>query len=399
MAPNPRLVVAKHLFVALACAVGACSAPEARDQVARREVGDTLYVQSPASGVDGPVQLQEVRRIDVATLDIGLVHAAVFGADGTYWILDGAGPNGASIRILDSLGAPRAVAGREGAGPGEYRLPLRLFRLADNTILAKEMTTPRAVRFGVNGEVLATLTLPPAVATAWVVTPDTVGGWYLTAGFEDNKRDRIGRFGWLHFRPNGDVFDTVQPPAHMLNEPTPDGIAPGRIKTVARDGAALTTVPGPNRLLRYTRDGRVTIMEWPGNPPAYKSDEKSDIQVVADRLSELFGEAPKSLPEFKAPSHRILTDSAQWTWAHLSSDGIRIPDEELPKDEMGLTMRWRDTERWAAFDRDHVLRFIIDVPANVTIVDRAGYRVLGVESDDDGLQSLVEWRVLPRRDD
>jgi hypothetical protein len=167
------------------------------------------------------------------------------------------------------------------------------------------------------------------------------------------------------------------------------------MKTVARDGAALTTIPGPNRLFRYARDGGVTIMEWPGFPPEYGSDERVDVQKVADRMNELFGKPPASLPKHKTMSHRILTDSARWIWAHLSSVGERIPDEELPKDELGLTMRWRDRERWAAFDREFTLRFIVDAPENTTIIDRAGYRLLGVETDDEGVQYLVEWRVVP----
>ncbi len=386
---------AHSTVAAFVCAIGACQPAAVSDQVTRRQVGDTVYVQSPALGVDGPVQLENIRRIDVTAIDIGRVDAAIFGPNGSLWLLDGAGRSGASIRILDSLGTPLAVAGREGAGPGEYRLPLRLFRLADNAILAKEMSTTRAVRFDAHGETRATLELPPAVATGWVVTPDTLGGWFITAGFETNTPARIGRFGWLHFDTVGAVFDTVHPPPHLLNEPTPDGIAPGRVRTVGRDGAALTTVPGPNRLFRYARDGRVTIMEWPGNPPAYQSDERRDIQLVADRMSELLGKAQTALPEYKAPSHRILTDSAQWIWVQLGSKGVRIPDNELPKDELGLTMRWRDRERWAAFDRAHRLRFIVDCPANTTIVDRAGYRLLGVETNDEGTQFLVEWRVIP----
>ena len=386
-------ITALSTLSALAFAV-ACVAPKA-DSVSRRQVGDTLYVQSAATGVDGPVQLNVVRRVSMADLDIGRVEAAAFGPSGTLWVFDGASRNGAAIHVLDSLGAPRAIAGRDGAGPGEYRAPIRLFRLADGSMLVKEMQTTRAVRFDVNGQAVSTMELPPVVSSGWVVTPDTVGGWFITAVFEENTSAKIGRFGWLHFDVRGNVFDTVHPPSFLLTEPTPDGIAPGRIKTVGRDGAVLTTTPGPNRLYRYAPSGRVQILEWPGNPPGYSADERRDMQVVADRMKTLFGLAHASLPAHKEPSHRILTDSAQWIWAHLSAEGVRIPDEELPKDpdNMGLTVKWRDRERWAAFDREGALRFVVDVPSNVTILDRTMYRVLGVETDDEGLQYLVEWRV------
>jgi hypothetical protein len=219
------------------------------------------------------VLLREVRRLLPSAIDIGRIDAAAFGPDGSLWLLDGAGPNGASIQIVDSVGSPRAKAGREGAGPGEYRLPLRMFRLADGSMLVKEMSTTRAVRFDADGRALATMELPPAVATGWVVTPDTVGGWFITASFEANTPTRIGRFGWLHFSANGTVIDTMHPPPHLLREATPDGIAPGRVRTVARDGSALTTVPGPNRLSLRARRTR-GVMGGPAVRP--HTDRTSD---------------------------------------------------------------------------------------------------------------------------
>lgn len=393
---NPLL---RRLLPGVAAIPLSCAAPDTSASVVHRSVGDTLFVQSPADGIDGPVRLQEVRRVVASAIDIGRIDAAVFGSHNDVWVLDGAGARGATIHVLDSSGTPKAQAGREGAGPGEYRAPLRLFRLGDGTMLAKEMSTTRAVRFDADGNVLATLDLPPAVATGWIVTPDTLNGWYITAGFEANRPDRIGAFGWLHFNAQGDITDTVRPPTHFLSEPTPDGIAPGRVRTIARDGAALSTVPGPNQLWRYLRDGKVVVMEWPGSPPEYGPEERADIQGVEDRMSQLLGKATAPLPQRKQPSHRILTDSAQWTWALLSSVGVRIPDDELPKDEMGLTLRWRDRERWAAFDTAHQLRFIIDLPGNATVLDRAGYRLLGVETDDEGMQSLVEWQIVPVKRD
>ncbi len=400
LSSSVRIVPSRWLR-SVVCALVAisCRPAEPTTQVRRRTAGDTVYVESPAQGVDGPMQLQIVRRINLAALDIGRVDAAAFGPLGTLWVFDGASDGGAAVHVLDSLGAPRALAGREGAGPGEYRAPIRMFRLADGSMLIKEMHTTRAVRFDARGQALSTMELPPVVASGWVVTPDTVGGWFITAVFEDNTSARIGRFGWLHFDGRGVVTDTVHPPTFLLGEPTPDGIVPGRIKTVGRDGAVLTTTPGPNRLYRYARDGRTHVLAWPGTPPGYQPDERRDMQVVSDRMNALFGMPPKALPEHKEPSHRILTDSAQWIWAQLAAEGVRIPDDELPKDpdNMGLTVRWRDRERWAAFDRDGALRFVIDAPPNVAVVDRSTYRMLGIETDDEGAQYLVIWRVVAGR--
>lgn len=363
-------------------------------RVSRRVIGDTTFVRSPVEGAEGPIHLVEAVRGTETALELNRVDAGAFGPDGTIWIFDGAGRNGATVYVLDSLLRTSVAAGREGEGPGEYRAPLRIFRLADSTMLVKEMSTTRAVRFSADGAVLATISLPPKVATGWVVTPDTTGGWFITVSFEDNRPERIGRFGWLHFDHRGIVTDTVLPPDHMLAEPTPDGIAPGRIRTVGRDGSVLTTVPGPNRMTRYGVDSSVLVMEWPGMPPEYGEAERVDLQVVEDRMSELLGKAKLPLPRHKQPANRILTDQSGNIWVHLSNIGERIPDEELMKGQGPLTVRWREPDRWAAFRRDGTLRFVVDLPSNARLLDREGERLLGVLADDSGAENLVVWRIV-----
>ncbi len=384
------------IFATLAVLAVGCREATTPQGVTRRVVGDTTFVLSPAEGVEGPIRLAESLRITEPSLDFSRVDAGALGPNGTIWIFDAAGPHGASIHVVDSLGRTSTPAGREGEGPGEYRGPLRIFRLADSTMLIKEMSTTRAVLFSGTGTVLSTIALPPTVAGGWVVTPDTTGGWFITVSFEDNKPSRIGRFGWLHFDHAGHVIDTIHPPTYMLSEPTPDGIAPGRIRTVGRDGSVLTTVPGPNRVTRYARDHTVLVMEWPGLPPEYGDAERADMQLVEDRMRELFGEAKRALPARKQPANRILTDGSGNLWVQLSSVGERIPDEELPKDQGPLTVKWREPDRWAAFRHDGTLRFVVDLPPHARLLDRDGDRLLGVVADESGAEQVVVWRIVSR---
>lgn len=361
--------------------------------VTRRQVADTLFVSSPANGVEGPVTVKEVLRIDGTSFD-GRVATGTFGSDGMIWLFDEAGPSGARILLFDSLGVRRTQAGRQGRGPGEYQAPLRMFQLADGSMLAKEMSTTRAVRFDKAGNVIATIDLPVEVATGWVVNPDTAGGWFITAGFEANTPMRIGRFGYMHFNSSGQVVDTVHPPSHILQEPTPDGIAPGRVRTAGRDGSVLTTIPGPNRLLRFMEGGAVHVFEWPGAPPAYGDVERVDIQAVEDKMSGLLGKSKAPLPERKQPAHRIFTDRSGNIWLQLSAPGHRIPDEEFPPGEDPLRMKWRDLERWASFESNGALRFIVDLPSNVRVFDRDSNRLLAISSDADGVEHVVVLRIV-----
>jgi hypothetical protein len=389
----PPSARSRDIRLLLTLLAAACSPATDTRGVVRSSRGDTTVITSPALGVRGAVQLDELRRVSPRGIELQRVSAGALGDSGTLWLVDDAAPGGTTILLLDSTGTVLAHAGREGSGPGEYRAPLRIFRLHDGTMLAKEMSTTRAVHFARDGRVLATLALPPSVATGWVVTPDTAGGWYITSPFEDNRPERVGRFGWLHFDAQGTVRDTVHPPAVMLNEPTPDGIAPGRIRTVGRDGSALTVVPGPNRLTRYRRDGRVEQWEWPGEGAPYADDERRDMQLIEDRMSELLGKPKASLPARKQPANRILTDGAGQVWVQLSTTGTRIPDADLPKGQGPLTIKWREHDRWAAFSADGALQFVVELPLNARLLDRDGDLLLGVLADDDGAEQVVVWRV------
>lgn len=390
---NPVRARGLSLIIAAAMLCSGCGEGSALAAVSRRQVADTLFISSPANGTEGPTSLNEELRIGGSSLD-GRVAAGAFGADGMIWLFDEAGPNGARILLFDSLGTLRTQAGRQGNGPGEYQAPLRIFQLADGSMLAKEMSTTRAVRFDKRGSVLATIGLPAEVATGWIVTPDSIGGWFITAPFEPNTPSKVGRFGWMHFNSNAEVIDTVHPPTHMLQEPTPDGIAPGRVRTIGRDGAVLTTVPGANRLLRFARDGAAQIFEWPGEPPAYDAVERADIQAVEDKMSELLGKSKLPLPERKQPAHRIFTDKSGNIWLQLSAVGRRIPDEELPPGDDPLRMKWRDLERWAAFEGDGALRFVVDLQPNYRVLDRDGNRLLAIAADVDGTEHVVVLRIV-----
>jgi hypothetical protein len=388
-------------ILSAALAVVACSSN--RDPIVRRSVADTSFVSSPGDGLyrfssDKPVNwtyhLVETLRIDASRLDIGQIDAAAFGPNRSIWIYDPKATDGETIRILDSLGRPIGTAGRSGEGPGEYRGPIRIFQLADGSMLVKEMFTVRAVRFAADGHALATIELPAVVASGWVVTPDTAGGWYITASFEEHTVKRVGRYGWLHFNNAGEVTDTAWPPKRMFEEPTPDGVAPGRIRTVGRDGSMLTTAPGQSRLLRIPQHGRVEAMEWRADPPKYGDEERRDMQAVDDKLSDLLKTPRTPLPARKAPASRILTDASGWTWVQLTAVADRIPDDELPKGPSDIPpIKWRDRDRWAAFARDGTMQFVVDAPPGAQILDRSSPYLLGVVSDANGAQSIVVWRV------
>jgi|CXWL01.1.fsa_nt_gi hypothetical protein len=366
--------------------------PAATDTVSVR--GDTTFVSSPAEGIDGPVMLTEQRRLSADQLDIGAFSAAAFGPHGTIWLYDQQGRNGETLVVFDSLGARLGIAGHRGEGPGEYQGPARLFRMSDGTMLLRVMGTPRVLRFGAHGETLATIELPPAAVNGWLVTPDAAGGWYQAAAFEENTPTRVGRYGWIHFAVNGAVRDTVFPPASFFEEPTPLGVAPGRVRTVSRDGQVLTGLPGVSRIDRIASSGKVTAMTWRAEPPAYGAQERVDIQERSDRMNDLLGLVHVPLPARKAAVRQLFTTADGGVWAALSGAGVRLPDEGIPKRSDPLPpVKWIDRDRWASFDRNGRLRFVVEMPDGVQLLDRDGTRLLAVATAADGSQSLIVWRL------
>jgi hypothetical protein len=375
-------------------ALTGCGEAPVPDDVTRETLGDTTFVSSPAEGVDGPAQAIELLRIPAEQLDVGVFFSGAFGPAGTIWIYDSQGPGGEALLVFDSLGQRLATAGRSGAGPGEYQGGARLFCMGDGTMLLRVMNTTRVLRFDARGEVLSTVELPPVAMHGWLVTPDPHGGWYQAAAFEQSVATRVGRYGWIHFDRDGTVVDTVFPPARFFEEPTPLGVAPGRVRTVTREGEMITALPGPSRIDRIERDGRVTAMTWRGEAPPYGEQERRDLQPVSDRMHEALQLPPVPLPERKASVHLLLTDPEGGVWAAMGAEGVRIPDEELPTNPGWLPpVKWVDRDRWGYFDRDGVLRFVVQLPEGTALLDRAGRRLLGVATERDGTQSLVVWGI------
>jgi hypothetical protein len=158
----------------------------------------------------------------------------------------------------------------------------------------------------------------------------------------------------------------------------------------------ITALPGPSRIDRIARDGKVMAMTWRGEAPRYGDDERRDIQRVSDRMNELLGLVHVPLPEHKAAVHLLLTSPDGGIWAAMGAEGDPIPDEELSKDTVTLPpMKWIDRDRWAWFDRDGVLRFVVEMAQGVHVLDRDGTRLLGVVTATDGTQALVVWRMQP----
>lgn len=356
--------------------------------------GDTTFVSSPAEGLDGQVKLTERLRLPAEQLDIGAVSAAAFGPNGTIWVYDQQGRSGETLIVFDSLGTRIGVAGHRGEGPGEYQGPARLFRMSDGSMLLRVMGTPRVLRFGAHGESLATIELPTAAVNGWLVTPDTAGGWYQAAAFEENTPARVGRYGWIHFAPTGAVRDTVFPPPRFFEEPTPLGIAPGRVRTVSRDGQVLTALPGASRIDRIASGGKVTAMTWRAEAPAYGEQERVDMQQLSDRMNDLLGLVHVPLPARKAAVRLLFTTPDGGVWAALSGPGSRLPDEGLLNQSGPLPpVKWVDRDRWASFDRAGRLRYVVEMPEGVHLLDRDDTRLLGVATASDGSQLLVVWRV------
>jgi hypothetical protein len=73
--------------------------------------------------------------------------------------------------------------------------------------------------------------------------------------------------------------------------------------------------------------------------------------------------------------------------------GVRISKEDLPRDPDPLTVRWREPDRWAAFDGAGVLRFVVALPLSAWLLDREGERLLATMSDSGGEATVVVWRV------
>lgn len=377
-----RLIVL--LAAAAACGDSARTASAVLDEVAPATAYDALPV----------VTLQPEALLCPATPEQCLLPSRGFGAVSPRGdaVVGVGGPRRAQLLLVPADGSGARLIGREGDGPGEYRLPAFITFAPDGDIAVVDLMSRRQLRWSPAGEARGTGQLQLAPAPLRAATP---GGWVgervrmLSAADGSAQGDSLPIYVF-ELEPGGTARRLhaldLKLPAHGLTAmfaPAPL-FAPSVHFAMRPDGGVALTTGERLVVLDFASDG--TLRRRVGFDIRGRAVTPQDIE--ARRATMLGG--PVS-PQMRAALERSLAQVAD---RHAAvTQVVDAPDAlwlRRTPDEAGGSVEWLEldaalapTRRLRLAPRDH-------------LIGRQGGRYLVAREGDDEASTGYWWMRAPR---
>ncbi|MEZ4457195.1 MAG: 6-bladed beta-propeller [Gemmatimonadales bacterium] len=222
-------------------------------------------------------QLVEVARVDPADGSAGeLVEPGSIGVDGAgrIYVVD---QKPAVIKVFDSTGTFLRTIGREGSGPGEFRVGY-LAVTADRIVLHDPMQSRTSV-FDTSGTFL----------TSWVssccywtdISVDRAERAYIPANIRRTEGDRDRGMPYLRYRLDGTPIDTVWVPRRDDDTKSWQFSRKGADGKVT--GMMSTTVPFTPRLTSTFHPDGGFVLGWSGEYRLVRSETGADTTALYER--------------------------------------------------------------------------------------------------------------------
>lgn len=342
------------------------------------------------------------------------------GPDYEFTRIDGIapGPNGLvfvsdirepMLRVFDPRGSYVRAIGRTGSGPGEFRRVSYLGVLGD-TIWTIDVLQRRTTLFTAEGRVLATFqygvspnVAPPGTglssALVTAVLPGGVAFGRASYGSSDQAAGRVPRFPLLRLTRDGATLDTIAWVSTknsqltlafgrgelFLSQPFSDapiavvGSHARRVyvidRTVATDARAATlgvTALDVNGDTLWQR-------RYPYTPKRLDPDRREEALNRRIQLNNA------EVPRAQLRNATFLPDYApRVTAAVVAEDGsLWLRCDDGPGDVEHLVI-----------GPDGTVAGALALPRNVTVKAVRGNLVWTTEADDDGVQTIVRWRIV-----
>jgi hypothetical protein len=346
-----------------------------------------LHTVQPAEGDSGELQQPQ---------DLALT------ADGTLLVSES---GDAHVKVFDATGRYRRRIGRNGEGPGEFRVAFLAAR--GDTVLVQDPQVARASTFRISDG--AFLGSRPTTCCYWQsLGTDGAGRAILPANHSPDDSATRSATAWVRIGFGGTGADTVfvwqgrrrsseeyweigDGKTLQMRMPVP--YAPREVETTDARGGWVTAWTG-EYLLRATSTGDDTIALFgrPFTPPPVSAREKSRLVElrVADmsddgRVPDAMlraGMAADKIPDRRPAFESLVSDAAGRTWVpRLLDDSASVVEFDL----FGADRRWLDVVRlpksaWAegafaptAWGEDRVAVAVEDADG------RPAVRVYGIE--------------------
>jgi hypothetical protein len=350
------------------------------------------------------------------------------------------------VRVYDGAGKYLRTLGRQGQGPGEYTFPSGLGELPDGRILVRDGRGSRIAVYG-NGSTGAQFFSANVNGTSTgqnMLIVSDAGIVHLRMTFPRLGTGVPSQSGYIRLRADGSVIDTIPapefpPPAvrFTATRTSADGgtssssiglpFSPLHISGFSTGGYFVTANTGryaidlrvPPAQSRMWREGDPVISIRRTAPPiavndAERADRRKRIEEQLRQLEPNWQwngpEIPRVKPPVKSlrfgldgriwvllsqPSERFdpATDPSAATTSMGGGGGGRAAGAGAPAAPVSSRLPWREPVLYDVYEPDGAYIGQVGVPYNISISATRGDYAWGVESDEDGVQSVHRFRI------
>ena len=377
-----------------------------------------LFVSAPAFAQAVPLRdlPKPVKEIEDP---FSLVSGAIEIKPGQVLAVDG---TEAELALVDFAKGSKTAIGRQGSGPGEYRMPAGLFRLQGDTIWVLDAAQQRLVAFNPDmtpGTTIPVLTFDQSTMTAFTAPffGDRKGTLYASAmavnagrsgtGFQMSIPDSVGL---VRFDPRGKAERTEVTTLRFPTSRKPDmkvtrtaikmtmaypGLVASDPWTVFPDGR-IAIVRGATYTVEFiSADGKRTS----GGKIPYETikvtdaDQKAEMDEARRQMAEQGKAAQKMMPANMTMDFELLPP-ADWpaNYPSVSPLGaMAAPDGKLWV-KRAIPFR-TGREQWDVIDQQGKLVGRWRLPAKTTIVAIGQGVVYTARTDEDDLRYLQRVEI------
>ena len=406
---------------ALAFAVAAVSLPVAcgetsdpRDGagpvVETDTIGDTTVVRTVSGSVwKGDAAL--VPEVAIGEMDgpdeylFGSVGAITVDDDRNVYVLDDQARN---VRVFDSAGTHVRTLGREGEGPGEFKVPIGI-AISEGRVLVRDPANGRVQLFDLETwEVEEWKYMPSPYFMNTPLYTDDDGRIYVDIS------DPGQRF--IVMDPDGTHVDTVPGPEapgdydareyrvyyrdERISASERIPFSPGWYWTVHPTGHFLTALSTAYRI-DLERDGEVLRIERNHTPVAVSDEEREHHrQRIVDEMRRFDAgwswDGP-GIPDRKPPFRSLRAGIDGRIWVRLWTEGRRVPNEDHdPSDPGAAPFTWVQPLRYDVFEADGTYLGAVNMPEGFSLSAPPVFGrsfVWAVERGELGVERVRRYRI------
>lgn len=405
--PRGMVLIATFMQLGVAGFLSGASAASAQDTL-------VVAAQNPPVWGDSLVLVEELRigRLDgPEEYTLGYVSALAPGPDGSVYVADSQVP---AIRKYGSDGDWLRNIGREGEGPGEYRMPQGLAYLPGDSLRLYDYRNRRVTVYDPRDEYAHSFPTHSGLLSADLFVVDTTGAVWVKG--VDHSGDPLPEnapwpFIWIRYAPNGSVRDTMPiPPADQVGGSWVISgyggyFKPFTIETISAvspHGYLIFARNDEYAIHRRLDDGRLLRIERVVPQVALLPEEKAQWEEWVSYWEEQGRDGPFGpIPDEKPFIRDLFVDGEGRIWVGRYATAVHrpyTPQKRAERLESGVPpFTWRQPLLWDVLDPRGAHLGTVTLPFNTTLAAARGRVIWGIQGGEFREPYVVRFRIQTTR--